>query len=591
MQRNPSSSRIIELPGNSKFSELLVVLFATAIFLISVISPPALMDDMDSTQAQISRTMLETGDWVTPHLDGVAYLEKAPLKYWLIAICYEIFGVHDWAARIPTALCAILLCWLTTRIARWGIGEEAGLYAGLSLATCTGMFLFTRVLITDVMLTLPIAFAIWAAVRAMEPEERRPQLWVLGFWTAMAAAILFKGLIGAVFPIGAIVVYCAVRREIPWRLWSWSGLLLFFILAAPWHVLATLRNPPYFDFTMHAEEGSYRGFFWFYFFNEHILRFLNRRWPRDYNTVPRPLFWLLHLVWFFPWSVYFPAIRLRGQKLATLSLCWIGFVMVFFSLSTTQEYYSMPCYPAIAILLGAGMASGSRLVKSATKVAGGVAALAGIILLVLLVGTRGMNAPGDISVALRQQSAEDYTLSMAHMADLTFNAFAYLRAPLALAAVAAFTGAAGAIWFSGRKAFLALALMMMIFFQAARLALIAFNPYLGSRPLAEALLRSPPGTMIVDDQYYTFSSVFFYTNTKALLLNGRVNNLAYGSYAPDAPKVFISDDDFVRLWKSKELFYVVAEDKPSKRLRALVEGSKWHVITESGGKVLVSNRD
>lgn len=577
--------------GNWKFNELLVVLFAASIFLVSVISPPALMDDMDSTQAQISRTMLQSGDWVTPRLDGVAYLEKAPLKYWLIAICFQIFGVHDWAARIPTAVCTILLCWLTARFARWGINERVGFYAGLSLATCIGLFLFTRVLITDVMLTLPITFAIWAALRATDSREAHPRLWAVGFWVAMAAAILFKGLIGAVFPVGALVVYVIVRREIPWRLWSWPGIALFFALALPWHVLATLRNPPYFDFTMHAEEGSYRGFFWFYFFNEHILRFLNRRWPRDYNTVPRPLFWILHLAWFFPWSVYFPAIRLRGEKLATLALCWIGFVMIFFTLSTTQEYYSMPCYPAIAILLGMTMASESRLLKPATKVAGCIAASIGVILIFLLVVTRGLPTPGDISVALNQQTPEDYTLSMAHMADLTFGAFAYLRVPLALAALATLVGAFGALKFEGRKAFLSLALMMVIFFQAARLALITFNPYLGSRPLAEALLRAPAGTLIVDDQYYTFSSVVFYANRQVLLLNGRVNNLAYGSYAPDAPKVFIKDGDFVRLWNSAEPYYVVAEEKPSRRLHGLVEGAAWHVVRESGGKLLISNRD
>jgi 4-amino-4-deoxy-L-arabinose transferase-like glycosyltransferase len=575
---------------NQRWNELIVVLFAASIFLVSIVSPPTLMDDMDSTTAQIGRTMLQSGDWVTARLDGVAYLEKAPMKYWLIATCYSVFGVYDWAARIPIALSAVLLCWLTARFARWGAGPEAGFYSGLVLATCIGLYLFTRVLLTDLMLTLAITSAIWAAMRAMDEKEPRPRLWAIGFWVSMAAAILLKGLIGAVFPIGSIALYSLVRREAPRRLWSVPGFLLFIALAAPWHVLATLRNPPYLDFTMHSESGSYRGFFWFYFFNEHILRYLNRRWPRDYNTVPRPWFWLLHLVWFFPWSVYFPAVRLRGGNLAVLCACWIGLVMVFFTLSTTQEYYSMPCYPAIAMLLGIALASDSWVLRPATKVAGAIAAIVSLILLLLLLGTRGVATPGDISVALNEHTSADYTLSMGHMADLTFRAFAYLRAPLALAAVAMLVGAFGALRYDGRKAFLSLALMMAIFFQASRLALITFSPYMGSRPLAEALVRAPVGTLIVDDQYYTFSSVFFYANRQALLLNGRVNNLEYGSYAPDAPKVFISDADFIRLWKSPERYYVVAEAKPAKRLHGLVEGAVWDVVKESGGKLLISNR-
>src|SRR4030095_15362451 len=144
------------------------------------------------------------------------------------------------------------------------------------------------------------------------------------------------------------------------RLRILPGVLLLLAIAAPWHVLATLRNPPYFDFTMHSESGSYHGFFWFYFINEHLLRFLNLRYPRDYNTVPRLWFWLFHLLWFFPWSMYLPGVvRLPKSQVRVLAYCWVGFVLVFFTFATTQEYYSMPCYPAIALLLGAAVAGKS----------------------------------------------------------------------------------------------------------------------------------------------------------------------------------------------------------------------------------------
>ena len=93
--------------------ELIILLIASAVFLACVISPPALMDDVDSVQASIAHTMLQTGDWVTPHLDGVKYLEKPPLKYWLIAIFFKLFGVHDYVARLPLAIIDVLLCWLT----------------------------------------------------------------------------------------------------------------------------------------------------------------------------------------------------------------------------------------------------------------------------------------------------------------------------------------------------------------------------------------------------------------------------------------------------------------------------------------------
>uniref|UniRef100_Q01Z45 Glycosyl transferase, family 39 n=1 Tax=Solibacter usitatus (strain Ellin6076) TaxID=234267 RepID=Q01Z45_SOLUE len=572
---------------------------AAAIFLGCIVSPPSLMDDVDAVQAQIGRNMLQSGDWVTARLDGVAYLEKSPLKYWMIAVSFMVFGVHDWAARIPIALSTVLLCWVTARFAAWAFGAREGLYSGLALGTSIGLFLFTRILIPDVMLTLTITLALWGMVRTLEEEEPHPTLWAAGIWVSIALGLLLKGLIAAAFPMATGLIYLALTKQLlarrTWqRLRPFSGILLMLVIAAPWHVLATIRNPPYFDFTMHSEKGSYHGFFWFYFMNEHVLRFLNLRYPRDYNTVPRPLFWLFHLLWFFPWSLYFPAaVKLRygntdrTSRVRLLCLCWIGFILTFFTFSTTQEYYSMPCYPAMAMLLGCAMASGSGWLKWGTRVIAVVTTLALAAIAAILWMVRGLPSPGDIASALNS-NPDVYTLSLGHMTDLTIASFAYLRAPLVVAGIAFAIGAWGA-W-RQRMVTASLVAMLVFFFHAARMALVVFDPYMSSRPLAEALLDAPPGKLIVDDQYYTFSSVFFYTNRRAYLLNGRVNNLDYGSYAPDAPKdVFISDDDFRRYWTSNEKFYLLVEAPKAKRLQDLAGAERFHVQKRSGGKFLFTN--
>src|SRR5437660_2066187 len=119
-------------PGDSRRRlgyELIVLAVAAVIFLGCIVSPPSLMDDVDAVQAQIARNMLQSGDWVTPHLDGIAYLEKSPLKYWLMAVSFAIFGVRDWAARIPLALSGVALCWVTMRFGVWAFGRKAGSYA------------------------------------------------------------------------------------------------------------------------------------------------------------------------------------------------------------------------------------------------------------------------------------------------------------------------------------------------------------------------------------------------------------------------------------------------------------------------------
>ena len=133
-------------------------------------------------------------------------------------------------------------------------------------------------------------------------------------------------------------------------------------------------------------------------------------------------------------------------------------------------------------------------------------------------------------------------------------------------------------------------LMMVLFVHAARLAMVTFDPYLSSRPLAEVLRESPPGGMIVDDQYYTFSSVFFYADRDGLLLNGRINNLEYGSYAPGAPEVFIDDSRFRELWGSPERYYLLAPETAVPRLEKVVGRDRLHTLAQSGGKALFSNR-
>jgi 4-amino-4-deoxy-L-arabinose transferase-like glycosyltransferase len=600
--RSDRTTDALQPTGFFSRGELIVLLFAAIIFVTSILSPPRLMDDVDAVQAQIAHNMLQSGDWVTARLDGVKYLEKSPLKYWMIAISFQIFGVHDWASRIPIALSGILLCLLVARMARRAFGEPADLYAGLSLATCTGLWLFTRVLIPDVVLTLTIAFALWSFFRAMEPGEERWRRWSLFSWAAIGAGMLLKGLIAALFPIGIAAFYLLFtglwRQGQTWkRLSILPGLALMLTIAAPWHVLATLRNPPYFDFTMHSAPGEYRGFFWFYFFNEHLLRFLNLRYPRDYNTVPRPLFWLLHFAWFFPFSAFLiRALRLRylgkdrASRLRLLCLCWIGVVLGFFTFSTTQEYYSMPAYPAFALLIGSAMAeSGKRSWRWATRAVAVIAAAALAAIVAILAASWNYATPGDIAQALTS-NPNNYTLSLGHMGDLTVRSFAYLRLPLMVAGAALLVGAIGAWIFSGRRAVLALAIMMVLFYQAARLALIAFDPYLGSYELAQALNRAPGGGLIVDDPYYEMSSIFFYTNRTGLLLNGRINNLEYGSYSPGAPQVFIDNEGFVERWRSASRWYVASEDEHADRLRSLVGAAALHPIASAGGKTIYTNK-
>lgn len=584
------------MESSARRAGLIVVIFAAAIYLVACISPPSLMDDVDAVQAQIARNMLDSGDWITARLNGVVYLEKSPLVYWLMAISYVIFGVHDWAARLPLALSTVGLAWLTYRIGRWAFGVREGMYAGMILATGIGLWLFTRILIPDVILTGTIALALWAFLRTLEGDDG---VWPALFPAAIGTGLLLKGLIAAVFPIAGAAIYLLITRQAfersVWqRIRPFRGTLIVFLVAAPWHLLASVANPPVFDLTPRSEPGQYHGFFWFYFLNEHVFRFLNMRYPRDYNTVPRHLFWLFHLLWFFPWSAFLPGIAKleykpvsRAGRMRLLALCLIGFVMVFFTFSTTQEYYSMPIYPAVALLVGCAMSRPDRWTHAGFAVLSGIGIVAAGAILWILSQVWGLPTPGDISNALQLQDFEAYTLSLGHMGDLTLRSFAYLRPPLLIAGAAFLVLA----WSGWKRHYVGLAFAMVLFLNAARVAMITFDPYLSSRLLAEALSHAPQGQLIVDNQYYTFSSVFFYTNPspRALLLNGRQMNLEYGSYAPEAPDVFINDARLADLWRTRDRYYLVVEGPQLERIRSLVGTEQIHEVKAAGGKHLLTN--
>lgn len=596
-----SGFRDANTTASRRWSWTLPVAVAGSVFVGTMFAPPHLMDDVDGVQAQIARNMLESGDWVTARLNGIVDFEKPPMLYWMIAVSFLLFGVSDWSARIPVVLSAVLLCWLVARVGTWAFGDKAGALAGLCLATSVGLFLFSRVLFHDVPLTLATTLALWAAMRALDDNEPRPRTWAFVLWTSIAAGILIKGLIAAVVPLGTVLMYLLVtggllQRSSWHRLRPLAGCAILFLLAAPWHVIAIWRHPPYFDISLRPETGLYRGFFWFYFLNEHVLRFLNLRYPRDYTSIPVLQFLALHLVWLFPWSAYLPSLRslrYRGEDRASrtrlFALCWAAVVIGFFCVSTTLEYYSLPAYPALALLFGSALASGQeRRLRRSSRAIALVAFLGLVVVSGILYAVRDGATPGDIASALRK-NPELYTMSLGHMRDLTVESFAYLRTPLMLAGLAFLIGAASVFIFRLERIIAAFALMMVLFFHAARSALVIFDPYMGSFPLAAALRQAPAGQLIVDGQYFAFSSVLFYTNRPARLLNGRIMNLEYGSYAPGAPEIFLDDAGFVRLWRSSERYYVVASEDGASRLQSLVGKDRLHTVLARGGKVLLTN--
>jgi 4-amino-4-deoxy-L-arabinose transferase-like glycosyltransferase len=594
------------------WSHLAILLLLLVVYLGSAFTP-ALMDDADSSHAEAAREMLVRADYVTLHVNGVRYLEKAPLMYWLIAFCYRIFGVNEFAARLPIVLSLLLSALLAMRWAGRAFGERAGLYAALFVGSTTGFFLFTRILIPEALLSLFIAAALYFFLTAMEDARTSGAAfawrWYAGY-ACVALGVLTKGLIALVFVGAAACGYLLLSGE--WRSWREfrlaGGIALLLAIAAPWHLLAGFRN---------------HGFFWFYFVNEHFLRFLGKRYPKDYNKLPARLYWSLHLAWFFPWSMYLPSVvrdlwhtKLPGLKprpgadstltfgARTRLLCWIwgGSILIFFSLSTNQEYYTFPAYLPILMLLAAAIAgqeceSGGRgliLIWSAAAVAA-VSLTAGIALSAGLWSSRHLPYVADIGTVLAKHNLSNDTLSMSHILDLTGESFAALRLPALIAIVALIVGPLLALVLRLRRRHQAAtwitACAMALLFVAAHIALVRFEPYMSSRQMAQSIARQAgpdDQVMIYGDQAYG-SSLLFYLRRPIDLVNGRTTTMWFGSTFPDAPKIYLDDSGLLQAWNSKRRVFLFVSPYMRARVDSLLTEPKY-VVTEESGKIVYSNR-
>ncbi|HEY3989394.1 MAG TPA: glycosyltransferase family 39 protein [Acidobacteriaceae bacterium] len=608
----------ISQPGSERRSPpRRLLLFLIALWLLlygsfTLVRPP-LLDDADSVHAEVAREMVARHDWITLYANGIRYLEKAPLLYWSMAASFRCFGAHTWSARLPLALYTLALLLVVFALGRRCFDDPlAGFYAALVLATSFGMFIFTRILIPDAMVCLWLTLAILCFWRSLTQPTRAN---AAGFAVACVLGVLTKGLIGLVFPLLIVAVYLAMTRNLA-HLRRWHpvlGALIFFAIAAPWHAAAGMANPTEGHPGALPTSGNVHGFYWFYFINEHLLRYLNQRVPRDYDTVPLALFWGLLLVWMLPWSAFLvPALRCmplrrwwhgaslnHTERARLLLFCWAAVPMVFFSFSTRQEYYVLPAMPALALLVGGWLAGGSlaqdagaghvprpRMILAWLLFAAGACGAAVALFFALHSG-----APqGDLAAALSSNPG-DYALSFGHFLDLSTRAMAFFRLPLLLTAVALLASTGGHLLLRragrGDAAIGTLAAGSVLFLIAAHIALVTFAPVLSSAALADAIrpkLR-PDDVIVLNGEYESGSTLGFYLHRQVRILNGRSSNLWYGSFFSDAPGIFDDDASVARLWSGPRRVFLLTDAAQPPHLPDAV-----YTIATSSGKAVLSNR-
>ena len=622
-----------------------------AVQFASLFTPP-LMDDVDAAHAEAAQHMAETGNLITSKINGIRYIEKPPLPYWIVAGSYRIFGQNTFATHLPNSLAMLGLAWLSWAWARRAWGPRAGLYAGLGVLTSVGPFLFTRFIIPEAELALFLLIALYGLITGLELNRPMRLYWM---WAGVALALLTKGLIAPVFFIGAAVPYLLLTGQ--WRRWRrlkpLSGFLLFLLIAAPWHILVGLANPDQgHPVGNHPTLGNVHGFFYFYLVNEHLLRFFSLRYPNDYNRLPFAAYWLLHLVWLFPWSLFLPAVlvlawKTRRQWLQHLRRdagqtfdfylnhaarqdaatyvfrlkfhvrsIWLlslfsAWTLFFFSLSSNQEYYTFPVWPPLFILIAAVLACmeenrnldgtpdngnpplSTAWLTGAHAVFTVIGVLSAAVLAWGLWDSRHLPYVADIGTLLAHRAVGGYTLSMSHFFDLTGPSFAALRLPAVMAAFTLLIGPALG-WLLRLKgkhlaATVSIALTSAVFLIAAHIAFARFQPMLSSKQFADTIVQkgSPEDTFIVFGDQSAASSVIFYTHKliakPALLLlpqcgqHGEGSTLLWGSCYPDAPKIYLSEEQLSTIWGTGERKWLFAQDLNQSKAESLLAGRLYPV--------------
>ncbi len=488
--------------------------------------------------AEAAREMLAHNPLI-PRLDGMPYLEKPPIFYWLVMLSYKIFGIGKFAARLPSALAALGTLLVVARFAKGRMPEPA--WPVVILCSSIGFYMMSQLAMFDMTFTLFHTISLLAFYAYIERPERSSRLFLAA--AAAALACLTKGLIGIVLPGLIVMAFLALeRRTIPWRpfLVAW---LVFLVIVLPWHIWMTLHVPGFFDR---------------YIIQEHFDRFLGTLKPMDYRRPP-VYYNLEHLVFgMFPWTPFLLAGLIRRRpfdRLDRFLLIWAGAYLVFFTLSkTSSSYYMLPAFPALALFVGRALPDLAG--RSLTRLLGVFAFLC------LAAGIAALRVP--------HPPMRPYLLGAA-LAYLGFFVAALVAPRARWGRVLPFAALAS------QAGFVALFLTFSI----------THPNHYASKNLARALLPhlTPRSYVFVAHHYEDLSSLDFYLHRPIYVFDPRQGDLYYGiRHDPKAHRL-ITGRALVDLAKRRRVFIV----GPVSDEHSWARYGRFHVIASDGPDVAVEN--
>jgi 4-amino-4-deoxy-L-arabinose transferase-like glycosyltransferase len=581
---------------------LALLLLAAAPLYVWGLGTVGFQDPDEGMYAEIAREMLASGDWIVPTFNGVPYIEKPPLMYWLTAGALAVLGPSEFAARLWKVLPV-----LGAIAATWALGARlfsprVGIVGAGILATTLGTFLFSRISVMDPLLVLGIALASHGVALAGR-RGRRADLW---FWGGIAIGVMSKGLPGLAFPLGLLGVWTAVLGDIDAlrAVSTWRGISLAALSIVPWHALAAWKIP---------------GFFRFYVVDNQILRFLGTRaYAEDGTSLGTVAFLGVTAVALFPWApILAGAVGLAARGWARdpglrFLLGWIGLVVGLLAVSSFKlEYYALPAFPAAALVAAvlicrasdqspAGMASpgpSGRASRGALRQWVWISLIGGILytLTVAWVWRAGHLTPTNIIRGLSFWST-NYRIVLEQGLPLPPVSEGPYVAVLLGGGALWTAGFGAAVWCLSRKgvpaATAAIGGVGVGLCLLASAVLNEVGPHHSLKPLAErlgALLR-PDDVLIHERGLEKGGGLLFYTHRQVLVLNGRRGDLEFGSNLPGSSRWFIDTRQFREVWNGRARAFLIT-DLPAQR-SAISEASPGvpMPVAATGTRWLYANR-